>query len=92
MADEENMVSKMPTTSAKSTSMRKKTATDKRMGCLEKKVDKKSISLMEMMKILAQCRTGTASASTVQDNNPFGGSVELCQQRTIFLQGIVDLT
>ena len=63
---------------------RRKSAAVKRMDCLEKKVDEKFNSLLQMMKTLTQSRTGSASASAVQDNNPLG-SVDLCQVRITFL-------
>ena len=47
-------------------------AADKSMDCLEKNVDEKFNTLLEMMSDLKQNRSGSARASSVQDNNPLG--------------------
>ena len=74
MADDEmeSSTSKKSSTTPKTGPTRRKSAADKRMDCLEKEVDENFNSLLQMMKTLTQSRTGSASASAVQDNNPLG--------------------
>ena len=63
---------------AKSTASKpKESAADRRMDSIELKMDTNFLTLVEMIKKLKPSRTGSASASAVQDNSSFRGAVDL---------------